>query len=76
MLGIQIGRMQWSSKGYVRHHNINEHKQCSWLDYKNNKHKNTSVLSQILDQHTRIVAKNRSYTKTIIVSLKMLAIYT
>lgn len=77
---VNVGYKNWknamSSKGFIRHHNTDEHKKCliAWLDYKNNKKKNTSVLSQISDQHTKIVSENRRYMKAIIVSLRMLAI--
>lgn len=76
---ISVGYKNWknamSLKGFVRHNNSDEHKQCliSWLDYKKNKKNNTSILSQISDQHS-LVAENRRYLKAIIVSIRMLAI--
>jgi len=77
---INVGYKNWknamSCKGFIRHHNTDEHKKCliAWLNYKNNKKNNTSVLSQISDQHTLVVAENRRYMKAIIVSLRMLAV--
>lgn len=42
---VNVGYKNWknamSSKGFIRHHNTDEHKKCliTWLDYKNNKRK-------------------------------------
>lgn len=75
-----IGYKNWknamSAKGFPLHDKSDEHKQCliSWVEYKKNKNKNTSVLSQISDQHERLVMENRRYMKAIIISLRMLAV--
>lgn len=65
-----------SSKGFPRHNSSIDHKNCcqTWLDYKANKEKNISVLSLISADHDRLVNENKRYMKSIILSVRMLAI--
>lgn len=75
-----VGYKNWknamSAKGFPGHDRSEEHKQCSmsWMDYKKNFKNGISILSQISDQHHRLVIENRRYMKAIIISLRYLAI--
>jgi len=74
--GYKNWKNAMSSKGFPRHNSSIDHKNCcqTWLDYKANKEKNISVLSLISADHARLVNENRRYMKSIILSVRMLAI--
>ncbi|KAL4100864.1 hypothetical protein QTP88_020893 [Uroleucon formosanum] len=77
---ISTGYTNWknamSSRGFLRHDNSDEHKNCtiSWIEFKKNKLNKTSVLSQLNNHHASIVTENKKYMEAIIISLRMLAI--
>ncbi|XP_060879641.1 zinc finger MYM-type protein 1-like [Metopolophium dirhodum] len=77
---ISTGYTNWknamSSRGFLRHDNSDEHKNCtiSWVEFKKNKLNKTSVLSKLNNHHASIVIENKKYMEAIIISLRMLAI--
>ncbi|KAL4083469.1 hypothetical protein QTP88_028785 [Uroleucon formosanum] len=77
---ISTGYTNWknamSSRGFLRHDNSDEHKNCtiSWIEFKKNKLNKTSVLSELNNHHASIVTENKKYMEAIIISLRMLAI--